>query len=86
MPEISVVGTTFVAEAANGQQSLAIDIQISCPECGTPSRFQIAGHHIRVVQELLAEVIAAHPDLVGKGSDRTVRSAWEGQVKAPERN
>lgn len=52
------------------QQLLLIDVTIDCPLCGA-QRFQVAGHHLKLVRDICTEAIDAHPELT-QGRYRTL--------------
>lgn len=74
--------TSTVAEVTlpDGRQFLLVEITIDCPACGK-YKLQIAGHHLRLVRDILIETIDLHPDLTGKDNDLQVleRLRFEGR-------
>lgn len=60
--------TGIKATFPTGQESLLVQIDIDCPECGT-YRMTLAGHHLRMVRDALIEMIDLHPGLTGRDAD-----------------
>lgn len=64
-----VVGQRIVVESVEGKRLLVQEILIDCVGCGVTT-IRILGHHVRAVHALLAETIAAEPDLCGEVGQR----------------
>lgn len=46
----------------NGPPTLIVEFDIHCPLCGEQS-IQVAGHHLRMIRDVLIETIDEHPEL-----------------------
>lgn len=46
------------------ERILVVEIELDCPSCGRHT-VRFAGHHLRVIRNLVTEFIDLHPDLVG---------------------
>lgn len=62
-------------------RALVFELLIDCPDCGQ-HKVQIAGHHLRTINVLVAQAIEEHPDLCGDEAGRTVkeRLQWSGTL------
>jgi hypothetical protein len=52
----------IVATTPTGQSELIVRIQLDCPRCG-PQQILLAGHHLRLIRDVLIETIDDYPEL-----------------------
>lgn len=64
-------GTAIKVTLPTGDEFLLVEIAVDCPSCGQYT-IRLAGHHLRMVRDLLIEMIDLHPHLTGKDDDLTV--------------
>lgn len=81
-------GTATKVTLVDGSELLLVRIDLDCPACGTAA-WDVTGHHLRAIRDLLIEFIDLYPDLTGRDGDlETVRKLhWEGKTAGdPEEN
>jgi len=61
----------------DGTQRLFLDLDIECEECGR-TQGVIAGHHLRTLHKVIAEVIQTYPELCGTEGTLQETTHFEG--------
>lgn len=79
--------TSVKVALPSGEEFLMLEITIDCPACGQYT-MRIAGHHLRMIRDMLIETIDQYPDLTGKDGDVQVlnRLRAAGPVGDPTNN
>jgi hypothetical protein len=79
--ETKVVGRIFKIESPDGAACLLVEIKIDCPFCGEQV-IEVAGHHLKVIRDILIEAIDLHPELTGP--EARVIDSYTMKAQAPK--
>jgi hypothetical protein len=87
-PRAFVSGKAIKVTFPTGESHLLVEVAIDCPDCGRQT-LRLAGHHLRILKNLLAEWIETYPELVEPegGIEELGRSVIQGMAPGrPENN
>ncbi len=65
----------YVVQPVEGPSFLLVEVSIDCPVCGQQT-LQLAGHHLRLVRDVILEAMDRHPELTCSGESQIVER-WE---------